>query len=145
MSLFLLDANVLIHALRRESADHASCRQWMIEMTGNGDALCLCEPVEIALLRIPTLQKLRLVLMDEVLGFWKDDLWSYPGTRRLSAGPRHASILADFIHELGLHGNDVNDAWLAALAVEHRAILVTTDEGFGRFHGLNWINPAKGK
>ncbi len=117
----------------------------MIEMTGNGDALCLCEPVEIALLRIPTLQKLRLVPMDEVLGFWKDDLWSYPGTRRLSAGPRHAGILADFIHELGLHGNDVNDAWLAALAVEHRAILVTTDEGFGRFHGLNWINPAKGK
>lgn len=143
MSLFLLDANVLIQALRKGSPEHASCRQWMIEAIGNGDALCLSESVEIALLRIPTLQKLQLVPMNEVLGFWKDDLWTYPGTRRLSAGPRHADILAELIHKLELCGNDVNDAWLAALAIEHRAILVTTDEGFGRFHGLNWVNPAK--
>jgi len=143
MALFLPDANVLIHALRKESAEHASCRQWLIATTEKGDALGLCEAVEIALLRIPTLPKLRLVPMEETLGFWKDDLWTYPGTRRLSAGARHADILTDFINKLGLCGKDLNDAWLAALAIEHRATLVTTDEGFARFPGLNWVNPTK--
>lgn len=143
MALFLPDANVLIHALRKESAEHASCRQWLISMAEKGDALGLCESVEIALLRIPALPKLRLVPMHETLGFWKDDLWTYPGTRRLSAGGRHARILADFIGELGLCGNDLNDAWLAALAIENRATLVSTDKDFDRFPGLNWLNPAE--
>ena len=42
-----------------------------------------------------------------------------------------------------LCGNDINDAWLAALAIEHRATLVSTDRGFFRFPGLDWLNPMK--
>jgi predicted nucleic acid-binding protein len=97
--------------------------------------------VEAALLRIPTLPKLQLVPIAETIGFWKDDLWSYPGTRRLAAGPRHHRMLADFVIGLGLRGNDINDVWLAALAIEHRATLVSTDRGFARFSGLRWIDP----
>jgi predicted nucleic acid-binding protein len=99
--------------------------------------------VEAALLRIPTLPKLQLVPMAQTLGFWKDDLWSYPDTRRLSAGNRHTNIISNFINTLGLCGNDINDAWLAALAIEHRATLVSTDLGFSRFQGLSWINPTQ--
>lgn len=140
-TLFLPDANVLIHALRGDSAEHASCRLWLTNTATSGDAIGLCELVEAALLRIPTLPRLQLVPMVETLGFWKDDLWSYPGTRRLTAGPRHPEILSNFITTLGLCGNDINDVWLAALAIEHRATLVSTDQGFARFPGLSWINP----
>ena len=45
--------------------------------------------------------------------------------------------------QLLLSGNDLNDAWLAALALEHGAILVSTDEGFARFPGLAWQNPTR--
>jgi toxin-antitoxin system PIN domain toxin len=141
MALYLPDANVLIHALRKDSAEHDSCRRWLTGAAAAGDAIGLCELVEAALLRIPTLPKLQLVPMTETLGFWKDDLWSYPGTRRLAAGNRHSGILADFISTLGLCGNDINDVWLAALAIEQRATLVSTDQGFARFPGLSWINP----
>ena len=141
MALFVPDANVLIHALRTDSAEHIPCRRWLLNAVGLGDTLGLCELVEVALLRIPTLPKLQLVPMSEVLGFWKDDLWSYPGTRRLSSGPRHPGILCDLITALELRGNDLNDAWLAALAMEHRATLVSTDQGFSRFSALSWINP----
>lgn len=79
--------------------------------------------------------------MSVTLGFWKDDLWNYPGTRRLTAGNRHSGICADFITTLGLCGNDINDVWLAALAIEHSATLVTTDQGFVRFPGLSRNNP----
>ena len=141
MALFLPDANVLIHALRKDSAEHDSCRRWLMNAAASGDGMGLCELVEAALLRMPTLPKLQLVPMAETLGFWMDDLWSYPGTRRLAADIRHAGIVADFITALGLFGNDVNNVWLAALAIEHRATLVSTDLGFARFPGLSWINP----
>lgn len=141
MALFLPDANVLIHALRKDSPEHGPCRRWLTEAAVAGDAIGLCELVETAVMRISTLPRLQLVPMTETLGFWKEDLWSYPGTCRLAAGPRHAGIFAGFVTTLGLCGNDINDVWLAALAIEHRATLVSTDHGFARFPGLGWINP----
>jgi len=141
MAFYLPDANVLIHALRKESPDHARCRKWLVEASAAGDAICLAESVEIALLRIPTLPKLDLVPVPEVLGFWKEDLLGYPGIRRLSAGKRHAEILCRLVGEMNLRGNDMNDIWLAALAMEHGARLVSTDRGFGRFAGLDWLDP----
>jgi predicted nucleic acid-binding protein len=81
--------------------------------------------------------------MTDALGFWRDDLWSYPGSRRLAAGSRHLGIFSDLITALELSGNDINDAWLAALAIEHRATLVSTDHGFARFPALHWFNPMK--
>lgn len=143
MSLFLPDANVLIHALRQDSPRHDACRRWLVQAAANGDAIGLTELVEAALLRICTLPRLQLVPMRETLGFWREDLWGYPGTRRLNAGSRHPEILSRFLIDLKLVGNDVNDAWLAALAVEHQAILVSTDEGFARFPGVRWLNPAR--
>ncbi len=142
MKVFLPDANVLIHALRKESPDHARCREWLVGAATVGDAVVLCELVEVALLRIVTLPKLDLVPMADVLGFWKEDLWTYPGTRRVAASARHAEIFTDFIAKLGLSGNDLNDAWLAALAIEQGATLVSTDRGFRRFPGLDWLNPS---
>jgi len=45
--------------------------------------------------------------------------------------------------QLLLSGNDLNDAWLAALAIEHGATLVSTDTGFARYPGLTWQNPVR--
>ncbi len=141
MKLFLPDANVLIHALRKESPDHERCRQWLVGASAAGDEIGLCEMVEVALLRIVTLPKLDLVPISEVLGFWKEDLWTYPGTRRIVPESRHAGIFSILIANLRLRGNDLNDGWLAALAIEQGATLVSTDLGFGRFPGLDWLNP----
>ena len=53
---------------------------------------------------------------------------------------RHAEILTRLIGEVGTGGNLVNDAHLAALAVEHRAGIVSYDNDFGRF-GVRWNRP----
>lgn len=39
-------------------------------------------------------------------------------------------------------GNLMSDAWLAALAMEHRCEAVTFDRDFARFPGLRWSSPA---
>lgn len=49
--------------------------------------------------------------------------------------------LATLLEEAGTAGNLTNDAHLAALALEHRAELVTYDAGFDRFPGLRWHRP----
>jgi hypothetical protein len=38
-------------------------------------------------------------------------------------------------------GSLVTDAHLAALAIEHGAVLCTNDRGFTRLPGLKWNNP----
>lgn len=60
----------------------------------------------------------------------------------LEPTPRHLEVLAGFVTATGTGGNLTNDAHLAALAVEHRATVVTYDRDFGRFPGVAWQEPA---
>jgi uncharacterized protein len=54
---------------------------------------------------------------------------------------RHAAILRELLEPLGVGGNLVSDAHLAALAIEHGAELCSRDNDFARFSGLRWVDP----
>jgi hypothetical protein len=56
-------------------------------------------------------------------------------------GDHHGEILFRLLEELGVAGNLTTDAHLAALALEYRAEVATSDVDFGRFRGLRWFNP----
>jgi predicted nucleic acid-binding protein len=53
----------------------------------------------------------------------------------------HARIVRRLLEEVGSGGNLVNEAHLAALAIEHRCGLVSFDNDFGRFPGVDWSEP----
>jgi toxin-antitoxin system PIN domain toxin len=59
----------------------------------------------------------------------------------LEPGERHWEILCRLLREGQASGAMIMDAALAALAVEHGAILNTTDRDFARFPGLRCTNP----
>jgi toxin-antitoxin system PIN domain toxin len=143
MSLLLPDVNILINAFRKEAPHHAACAQWLADTGVNGDTIGLCESVEVAFLRITTLPRLQLAPMGEALEFWAKDLWSHPRICRLHPQASHSTILSGIVTELELTGNDLNDAWLAALAIGHRATLVSLDRGFARFPELDWLDPSQ--
>lgn len=142
MSLFLLDANILINAFRKDAPQHQACSDWLRETGTNGAEIGLCELVEIAFLRISTLPAIQIAPMGHALRFWGGDLWSHPRIRRIHPLASHNAILSGLINDINLVGNDINDAWLAALAIEHRATLVSLDQGFSRFPGLSWSDPS---
>ena len=142
MAFYIPDANILINAHRKDATNHEVCRNWLLERAAAGDQIGMAELVEVALLRISTHPKLLLVPTEDVLLFWKEDLWSYRGLFRISAGTQHANLMADLIRKYDLIGNDMNDAWLAALALEYDAFLVSLDRGFSRFKNLPWLDPA---
>ena len=62
----------------------------------------------------------------------------------LDPGPQHAEHVLKLLEIVGTAGNLVTDAQLAALTIEHGAVLHTADADFIRFPGLRWFNPITG-
>jgi predicted nucleic acid-binding protein len=72
------------------------------------------------------------------------DGWlAQPGSTVLQPTARHAGILRGLLAPLGTAGNLATDAHLAALAVEHGAVLYSCDADFSRFPGLRWVDPLR--
>jgi len=69
------------------------------------------------------------------------DWCNAPGAVVVSPTPRHADVLSGLLAKVNTGGNLVNDAHLAALAVEHRASIVTYDSDVGRFDGPRCATP----
>ena len=138
---FLPDANIWLNALNSTAPAHRVCRGWLNQATSAGRVLLLNELTECALLRIATHPRLGIAPREVALEFHQAIL-DYPFARRVIPGPNHAGILHHLIRALKLEGNDINDAWLAALAIEQGAALVTLDAGFSRFEGLSLITPS---
>jgi toxin-antitoxin system PIN domain toxin len=64
-----------------------------------------------------------------------------PSAVTVAPSARHWSLFASYVDELRLIGNDVPDAYLAALAMDHEATLVSLDKGFRRFPRLRLVDP----
>lgn len=140
--MLLLDANVLIYAFRRDSPHHAACYDWLGAALASGEAVATTSLVELALLRISTLPGLGSAAAKpgDVFRFL-DALRVQPGVLRVEPGERHPRLFAQLCEALRLRGNDVNDAFLAALALEYDATLVSADRGFARFPTLRFVDP----
>ena len=72
-----------------------------------------------------------------------DSLVEAPAAMRVRPGERHWGIFHDLVSQHGLRGNDIPDAYLAALALEQGATWVTTDRGFARYEGLRLLDPLR--
>jgi predicted nucleic acid-binding protein len=64
-----------------------------------------------------------------------------PAAAILEPGERHWDILRDLVRGSQATGPLVIDAVLAAIALDHGAVLCTTDRDFARFSRLKWVNP----
>lgn len=64
-----------------------------------------------------------------------------PSVVLVQAGEKHLPILMQLLRESNVRGPLVTDAHLAALAIEHRATLCSTDSDFSKFPGLTYKNP----
>lgn len=141
--MLLLDANILIYAFRSDSPHHAACYGWLTGVLAGEEPVATTSVVELALLRISTLPALGTAAAGatEVFRFLAS-LRQQSWTVRIEPGEHHLKLFRDFCVKLKLRGNDLNDAFLAALAIEYDATLVTADKGFSRFPGLRILDPT---
>lgn len=139
----LADVNVLVYAHRQDLPQYDSFSAWLGEEVESGRSFALCDATLTGFLRVVTNGR---IFTDptplEVALRSIEELREQPGAVHVSSGARHWAIFTDLCSAVGARGNDVPDAYLAALAIESGSELVTADRGFGRFPGLRWSSPA---
>ena len=72
---------------------------------------------------------------------YANTLLTAPMAVAVRPGRRHWPLFAALVVDQALGGNDIPDAYLAALALEHGATFVTRDRGFRRFPSLRVLDP----
>jgi toxin-antitoxin system PIN domain toxin len=138
----LVDANVLLYAVNADSAHHEASRTWLDSALSGNDSVGLTWMVLLAFVRLST--KVGLfpspLAVEEALA--QVDEWvAAPGAPVLHPGAGHQRVLGELLKQVSTGGNLVNDAHLAAIAVEHRAGVVSYNADFSRFAGVRWERP----
>ncbi len=141
----LVDANVLVYAVNSDSAHHERSRRWLEAALSGTDPVGLPWIVILAFLRVTTRRGiLERPLSAEAAMAYIDAWLDQPAVELVVPGPNHWSILRALIAASGTAGNLTTDAHLAALALEGGWTLVSTDNDFRRFTGLDLFNPVAG-
>jgi len=138
----LTDVNLLLYAYDASSAHHARARAWLEERLSGAETFGFAWLVLVAFVRIRTNARIFEAPFSANEALDRVDAWlAQPCATVLEPGPRHVAIVRDLLSGAGTAGNLVNDAHLAALAIEHGAELASADRDFGRFPGLRLANP----
>lgn len=140
--MLLPDVNVLLYAHRPESPRHDEHRTWLLAAANGPRPLALSELVLSAFLRVATHSRVykEPTPMEQAVQFCTT-LLGAPAATAVRPGPRHWTVFTDLLDKGQARGNLVPDAYLAALAIEHGASLITADRGFTRWPGLDWAPP----
>ena len=138
----IVDANVLLYAVNTASEHHRASLRWLDGALSGSDGVGFAWVPLLAFTRLAT--KVGLFpspLPPEAAIGQVADWLSAPSAVPVNPTPRHVEILTRLLERSGTGGNLVNDAHLAALAVEHRAGIVSYDSDFSRFDGVRWDRP----
>lgn len=140
--MILPDVNVLLYAFRSDSVDHARYRGWLDEVVNGDEAYGMSPQVLSSVIRIATHQRIynSPSRLEEALSFARV-LLEQPTCTVVQPGARHFSLFEGLCRRAAATGNLVQDAWLAALAVEHGCEWISTDGDYARFPGLRWRRP----
>jgi uncharacterized protein len=139
----IVDANVLLYAVNRDSRHHERSRSWLDEALSGGEAVAFGWIALLAFVRLSTKVGLfpRPLSADQAMD--RVNAWlGAPPAVVVEPTSDHAGIVRRLLSQVGAGGNLVNDVHLAALAVEHRCAVVSFDHDFGRFQGLRWREPG---
>lgn len=136
------DVNVLLYALRDDAERHEEYADWLDTARRSGPLLVVFEPVLSGVLRIATHPKIyaKPSKRDVVMSFLSALLAS-PNVRAGRAQAGHWDRFVALCRVADCRGNLVQDAYLAALAMEAGCEWITTDRDFARFPGLKWRHP----
>lgn len=139
----VVDANVLLYAVDRGAEHHQVSKAWLDTALAGPETVLLPWLSLLAFLRISTHPAVhdQPLSVDQALDIV--DVWvKAPATITTEPDGAHVSRLRTVLGATGRGGNLVNDAHLAALALQHRATVVTFDSDFGRFPEVHWERPS---
>ena len=138
----VVDANVLLYAVNERSEQHLVAKGWLDQALSGRETVGFSWIALLAFIRLathPAVFPTPLSIEDAatIVRAWL----AQPTAVVVEPTGRHVDILEGLLSGLGTAGNLVNDAHLAAIAMEHGADIVSFDADFARFDGIRWIEP----
>src|SRR5688500_5819512 len=129
--MILMDVNVLVYAHREDVRDHLAYRDWVESVINGNTKYGFSELALRGFVRIVTHSKIFEApsSLEQALVF-ANQIRSSDQAVRIAPGSKHWEFFLRCVEGIDATGNDVSDAYHAALALEWDCIWVTTDRGF---------------
>lgn len=139
----LVDANVLLYAVDEGAEHHSAAKAWLDRALSSNETVLLPWVSLLAFLRLSTHPSVYEHPLTSGQALDVVDAW-IESAPAITPEPdsRHATRMRELLAATGRGGNLVNDAHLAAIALQHGAAVVTFDSDFGRFPGISWEAPT---
>ncbi|HEU5003123.1 MAG TPA: type II toxin-antitoxin system VapC family toxin [Actinomycetota bacterium] len=139
----LVDANVLLYAVNEAEPRSEGTREWLDAALVGAESVGFAWLVLTAFVRLSTKVGLfpNPLTVEQAIGQVRAWIGA-PAAVIIQPTARHLDVFVDLIASVGTGGNLVNDAHLAALAIEHRGTVISYDRDFGRFAGVRWRHPG---
>lgn len=137
------DVNVLVYAINPDARQHTAARRWLEDAYRSAAGVGFAWATLTGFIRVSTRRGIlaKPLSIEDAVQFASEWL-SHPRAQILAPGDRHAALLGRLLIGAGRGGNLVSDAHLAAIAIEHGAILGSFDADFERFAGLRFEHLA---
>jgi uncharacterized protein len=139
-----VDVNVLVYAHRPEAVGHAESSAWLERARLGREPLGLTGVVLSGFVRIVTHPRIFRdpTPLATALDF-VHELRTSPAATQIEPGDGHWPIFDRLCREADARGKLVPDAFIAAVAIEHDAVLVSNDRALGRFPLLRLEAPGR--
>ena len=139
----LVDTNVLLYAINTASPQHQAAKTWLDDALSADARVGLPWLSLLAFARIATHPSVfpKPLTTEQALSV----LEAWCGQPNVVHPEPSRTFSSTFTHTLtagGARGSLVNDAYLAALAIEYGATLATFDRDFARFDGVTTMTPG---
>lgn len=138
----LVDTNLMLYAINPATSQHGSAKAWLDRALSGGAPVGFAWLALVGFVRLATHPAVFERPLPghhamDVVDAWLDA----PPARVLHPGHGHVAAFRRMLEAGGSGANLTNDAHLAALAIEHKATVMTFDSDFARFPGVRWETP----
>ncbi|HEY7731217.1 MAG TPA: TA system VapC family ribonuclease toxin [Gaiellaceae bacterium] len=140
--MILVDANLLVYAYVTSYPQHERAGSWLADVLSGRTRVGLPWEALLAFARVVTSPRIhpRPAPMARAwgqIGAWLESpvAWVPQPTER------HQEALGTLLALTNASADDIHDAHLAAIALQHGLTLCSADSDFARFPGLRWENP----
>ena len=140
----IVDLNILLYAVNSDAAEHTRARTWWEHALNDDETIGLPWLVVLGFLRLSTNPRVFPRPLAPAAAVAKIDAWlARDHVRLVREKDSHWDTLKPLLGKTGTSGNVTTDAHLAALAISHDAVLMSSDLDFARFTGLRRENPLR--
>ena len=136
------DVNLLVFAYHRQSPYHEAARGWWEGLVNGIETVGIPWAVTTGFVRLMANPRVLESPMSPSAALGRVRIWfEYAHIQPLAPGLNHLTNLQRFFDAVDGGAKLVPDAHIAALAIEYQAVVHSYDSDFGRFPGLQWLNP----